>query len=205
VAAISLGLCFNVVVPSTNGGRDGIDVALAVAQVSYGILAFAVVSLNQAEPVGVYILRLLTILVGLPIVFFLGSLLPEFLPGFFPHEGTSRGDVASRFAALAVLCGFVTGLLIVATGVSLLIPRLKRFRTVVALMMAAAVAELALATCALLGALLGHSKGGLLEGALLLVALPFAVVLLLLTAAGVWYVRRLDIRRALETDREQRL
>jgi Na+(H+)/acetate symporter ActP len=142
--------------------------------------------------------------VGLPVVLYLGFLLPEFGPGFFREQGTSRGDVGSRCLALATLSGFVAGLLIVATGVGLLIPRLRRFTTVVSLMIAAGSAEMVMAACALLGGLLGRSRAGLLEGYLLVVALPFAVVLLLLTASGAWYLRRPAIRRALEAEREQR-
>jgi Na+(H+)/acetate symporter ActP len=149
------------------------------------------------EPVGIYIL-------SLPVVLYLGFLLPEFGPGFFPEEGTSRGDVGSRFLALATLSGFVAGLLIVATGVGLLIPRLRRFTTGVSLMIAAGSAEVAMVAFALLGGLLGRSKGGLLEAYLLVIALPFAVVLLLLTVSGVWYLRRPAMRRALEGERDQR-
>jgi hypothetical protein len=156
------------------------------------------------QPVRIYILSFLNILVGLPVVLYSGFLLPEFGSGFFREEGTSRGDVGSRFLALATLSGFVAGLLLVATGVGLLIPRLRRFTTVVSLMIAAGSAEAAMVACALLGALLGRSKGGLLEGFLLVFALPFALVLLLLTASGVWYLRRPAIRRALEGERDQR-
>jgi len=152
-------------------------------------------------PVGINILSLLSILVGLPIVLLLGFLLPEFVPGFFPMEGTSRGDLGGRCLALAALSGFVAGLLIVATGVGLLIPQWKRFSDW--LMIGASGAALAMAVFALLGGLMGRSKGGLLEGYLMELALPFAVVLLLLTLSGVWYLRRPAIRRALEGERGQ--
>ncbi len=205
--AISLGLCLNDLVPSISYYRDAMDVWFAVAQISYGILTFAILSRSRVEPVGIYILKLLNILVGLPLVLFWGSLLPEFVPGFFPQEGTSRGDTARRLAALAVISGFVAGVLIVATGVGLLIPRLKRFMTVVVLMIAACGAEAALAAFALLGAFLGDPKdrsgatGPPLEGYLLVFVFPFAVVWLILTAFGVWYLRRSDIRRVLEAGR----
>ena len=156
------------------------------------------------EPVGIYILSLLSILVGLPVALYLGFLLPEFGPGLFPEEGTSRGDVGSRCLALATVSGFVAALLIVATGVGLLISPLRRFTTSVSLMIAAGSAEVAMVAFALLGGLLGCSKGGLLEAYLLVFALPFAVVLLLLTVFGVWYLRRPAIRRALEGKRVQR-
>jgi hypothetical protein len=86
--------------------------------------------------------------------------------------------------------------------VVLLIPRWKRFATVHWLMLAAGGAELAMAAFALLGALLGSSKGGLLEGYLLVFVFPFAVALLLLTASAIWYLRRPVVRRALGTERE---
>lgn len=207
---ISLGLCLHDLVPSMSYYNDAKDVWLAVAQVSYGILTFAILSRSRVEPVGIYIIKLLNILVGLPLVLFWGSLLPEFAPGFFPQEGTPRGDTTHRFAALAVLSGFVAGVLIVATGVGLLIPRLKGFMTVVVLMIAACGAEAALAAFALLGALLGNPKdrsgatGPPLEGYLLVFVFPFAVVWLILTAFGVWYLRRSDIRRVLDTERGQK-
>jgi hypothetical protein len=202
--AISLGLCLNDLVPSLRDNDATDTVWLAVAQVTYGILTFSILSKSRIEPVGIYILRLLSFLGGLPLTLFWGSLLPEFVPSFFSQVGTSRGDTADRFAALAVISGFVAGVLILATGVGLLIPRLKRFMTVVVLMIAACGAEAALAAFALLGALLGHSKGGLLEAFLLVFVLPFAVVWLILTASGVWYLRRLEIGRVLETERGQK-
>jgi hypothetical protein len=121
VLAIAVGLCFPAMVPPGRDGRDAAEVSLAAAPVLYGVLAFAVLGRNRAEPVGIYILRLMSILLGLPVVVYLGFSLPEFAPGFFHQEGTSRGDVGSRFLALAVPSGLVAGLLIVATGVVLLI------------------------------------------------------------------------------------
>jgi hypothetical protein len=202
VLAISLGLCFHAVVPGTGYFRDATDDSLAVAQVLFGILALSILSLNRVEPIGIYVLRPLSILVGLPVVLFWGFLLPDSVSDFF-HRG-GRDDTADRFGALVVLSGFVAGLLIVATGVGLLTLRSNRFRTVVALMIAAGSAEAAMAAFAFLGALLGHTREGLLEGYLLLFVPPLAAVLLLLTASGVWYLRRPDVRRALEAEREPR-
>jgi len=199
VLAISLGLCSLNLGPSI---PDTTNVPLGVAQILYGVLALAILSMNRVEPLGIYILRLLNILVGLPVVLFLSLWLPEFVRGFF--EGTSRGDAGSRFLALAVFSGSVAGWLILATGVSLLNPRLRRFMTAVGLMIAAASAEVAMAALALLGAFLGHSREGLREGWLLLFFFPFALVLLFLTASGVWYLRRIDTRRALEAEQEHR-
>jgi hypothetical protein len=69
-------------------------------------------------------------------------------------------------------------------------------------MIAAGSAEVAMAMFALCGALLGRSQGGLREAYLLVFVFPFAVVLLLLTASGIWYLQRPAIRRALEAERE---
>src|SRR5579875_990969 len=54
--AISLGLCLNDLVPSISYYRDAMDVWFAVAQISYGILTFAILSRSRVEPVGIYIL-----------------------------------------------------------------------------------------------------------------------------------------------------
>jgi hypothetical protein len=195
VLAISSGLCLDAVVPPTSGVRDATDISFAVAQVVYGILAFAILSMNRVDPIGIYILRLLSILVGLPVVFFWGLWLPEFIPG------GARRDSADFFATLSVLSGFIAGLLIVASGTCLLTSGWKqRFVTVVALMVAAGSAQVALAVFALLGAMLGHTREGLLEGYLLVFVVPVAIVLLVLTASGVWYLKRPHVRRALEVE-----
>jgi hypothetical protein len=123
-------------------------------------------------------------------------LIPEFVIG-----GGGGRDPADFFATLSVLSGFVAGLLTVASGTCLLASRWKhRFVTVVALMIAAAGAQVALAVFALLGAVLGHTREGLLEGYLLVFIVPDAIVLLALTASGVWYLKRPHIRRALEVE-----
>jgi hypothetical protein len=204
VLGIAAGLCFHALFPSVDGNRDAADGWLIVAQVLYGILALAILSFDRVEPMGIYVLKLLTISVGLVVVLYWGFELPEFGPGIFPREGTSRGDVGSLFLALAAVSGFVAGLLIMATGVVLFTPRWRRFTAVVSPMMAAGGAEVAMAAFALLGGLLEHSKGGLREALLLVFVFPFAGVLLLLTACGIWYLRRPAIRRALEAGREQR-
>jgi hypothetical protein len=204
VLALAAGLCFHALFPSVDGNRDAADGWLIAAQVLYGILALPILSFDRVEPIGIYVLKLLTISVGLVVVLHWGFELPEFVPGFFPREGTSRGDDGSLFLALAIVSGFVAGLLILATGVVLFTPRRRRFTTVLAPMIAAGGAEVAMAAFALLGGLLGHSKGGLREGLLLVFVFPFAGVLMLLTACGIWYLRRPAVRRALEAGREQR-
>jgi hypothetical protein len=201
VLAIALGLCWLNVGPWI---PDVDNVPLGLAQVLYGVLVLAILSINRLEPAGIQILRLLSILVGLPVALSLGSMLPEVVPDLFQREGTSRGDAGSSFLALVVLCGFVAGLLMLATGIALLIPGLKRFRIVIGLMIATASAEAAMAAFALMGAPHGHSRGGLREAWLLVVFFPSAMVLLLLTVSGTWYLRRLDTRRALEAEQEHR-
>jgi hypothetical protein len=195
VLAMALGLCWLKVGPWI---RDVDSVPLGLAQVLYGAAVLAILSINSVEPVGIHILRLLNILVGLPVALSLGSMLPEVVPDLFQREGTSGGDAGSSFLALVVLSGFVAGLLMLATGLSLLISGPKRFRMVIGLMIATASAEAAMAAFALMGASHGHSRGGLREAWLLVVFFPAAMVLLLLTVSGTWYLRRLNARRALE-------
>lgn len=192
VLAISLGLCWLGLGPWI---RNATNVPLGVAQVFYGVLALAILSMNRVEPAGIHILRLLCILVGLPLILSFCS--TDFISSF-----TSRVDAGSRFLALYELSYFIAGWLILATGVGLLIPRLKRFVTAVGLMIAASMAEAAMAGFALLGAFLGQSREGLREGFLLFFYFPFTLVLLLLTASGVWYLRRPAVRRALEAEQE---
>ena len=140
VLAISFGLCWLGLGPWI---LDATNVPLGVAQVFYGVLALAILSMNRVEPAGIHILRLLCILVGLPLILSFCS--SDFLSSF-----TSRVDAGSRFLALYELSYFIAGWLILATGVGLLIPRLKRFMTVVGLMIAAGMAETAMAGFALL-------------------------------------------------------
>src|SRR5262249_49949114 len=154
---------------------DTTNVPLGVAQVVYGVLALAILSANRVEPGGIHILRLLCILVGLAFVLcFVLSFGSSDIGSIF----SSRLNPGRRFVALVELSTFVAGCLILATGASLLIPRLKRFMTAFGLMIAAASAEVAMAAFALLGAFLGRSREGLLEGLLLFYFFPFCLVLL---------------------------
>lgn len=188
--AIAFGLYFYTVISHTPDRNTAADFALAAAPVVYGTLTSAVLSWNAAEPVGLYVFRLLNILVGLPLALGLGFVLPEFVEGFFPREGTSRGDLGSRCLALAAVGGFVASVLIAATGVNLLVPHRRRFRTSIFLQIVAGVAALAMAAFCLWGGLFGHSKGGLTEASLIVLGLPCALGLFLLTAIEIWYLRR---------------
>lgn len=198
--AISLGLCFHVVVPPTSGFVGTAEISLAIAQILYGSLTLAVLTRNRDELTGIYIVRLMSFLVGLPVMLSFAMGLHEFTSKLFFPEGPR--EITSTFTGLAVLCGFVAGVFLLACGTCLLILRLQRFRTAVPLMIAAGVAEGALATSALLGATLGHSKGGFAEAFLLVLLLPIAIVLFLLTASGVRYLTRPHIRRALDVGRD---
>jgi|GEM_PF-6440524 len=128
--------------------------------------------------------------VGLLVTLVLGYWLPEFGPGFFRVEGTSSGDLAGRCLALATLSGFVAGVLSVVAGVVLFTARERRVAIVRRLMSGAAGVSLAMAGMALVGGLLGDSKGGMKEATLIGLGLPIAVVLVVLSGVGVWWLRR---------------
>lgn len=131
-----------------------------------------------------------SLLVGLLATLVLGYWLPELVPGFFPLEGTSRGDVGSRCLALANLCGFLAGVLVAGAGGVLVTARASRIRTARRLMSTAAGASLAMAALALVGGMLGDSKGGMKEATLIVLGLPMGLVLLVLSGGGVWWLRR---------------
>jgi hypothetical protein len=202
LSAYSSGLLLHDAVPPISGAYDTMDIGRDIAQVLYGVLAIAFLSANRGEQVGIYILRLLSLLVALPFVYFWGSWLQEFTHELYRPNGQSSGDLGRRFAALSFLSGLVASVLTAATGVVLLFLRKKRFMPAVALMIAACGTAAAQAAFALLGALMGHSRGGLLEGFLLVFFLPLSLVLLFLAATGVWYLRRPNVRLKLEAKRK---
>jgi hypothetical protein len=185
VLAIALGLRSLELGPAIV--EETTNVPLGVAQALYGILAVAVLSLNRAEPMRVYIVRLMNFLVGVPTVLFFALWVTEFKDSFFHAENAAGRDTYFRFAGLSVLSGFVAGWLLIAGGTCLLTPRYTRFAPVA--LMFAACAAAAVALFALLGAVLGHS-GGLGEAFLLVLILPIGVVLSVLTASGAWYLTR---------------
>jgi hypothetical protein len=170
------------------------NVRLGTAQLLFGTSTLAILSISRLDPVGINVFRLVSLLVSLCVILLLAPFVPDWVTGFLAHEGISSGDVSGRFLDLTVLSGSLAGLLIVTAWGSLLVPRLKRFAIVSALMIAAACGELAMAAFALLGCLLGRD---LLGGYLLVFFFPGALVLLLLTAVGVWYLRRPTVRSAL--------
>lgn len=100
--------------------------------------------------------------------------------------------------------GFIAGSMLFASSLCLLISRWKRPTTVNALMIAAVGAHFALAASTLLSGLVGRSRDGLREGFLVFYYFPCWVVLLALTAPGLWYLSRPRTRRALEVERERR-
>jgi hypothetical protein len=195
VLAIYLGL------RSLNCGppilEDTDSVTLGITQFLYGSLAFAILSRNRVEPVGIYILGLMNFLIGLPLALYFLMWLSE-----FALIDAQQRDSSRNFAALASLAGVVAGLLTAASGKCLLFARWKRFASVVSLGIAAIVAQMALAFFALLGAFVGqdNTRGGLLAGLLLIVFLPLALLLLLLSMCEAWYLKEHLVRRALQAE-----
>ena len=178
------------------------NVPLQIAQVLYGILAFAVLSMNAGEPKGIYIVRLINFSVGLPLMLVFGMYSFDAIMLLFHPEPVPNTD--SRFATLVILSGLIAGSMLIASSLCLLISRWKRPTTVIALLIAATGAQVALAASTLLSGLLGHSRAGLREFYFAFLLFPFWVVLLMLTAPGLWYLTRPRIRRALQVERERR-
>ena len=174
---------------------------LRIAQVFYGIVAFAVLSGNPGEPMGFYIVRLVNFSAGLPMMLVFGMYSFNAIMLLLHPEPVS--DTDSRFVMLIVPCGFTAGSMLFASSLCLLISRWKRPAIVVALLIVAAVAEVALAASTLLSGLLGHSRVGLRESYFAFVLFPCWVVLLMLTAPGLWYLKRPSTRRALQVERER--
>jgi hypothetical protein len=110
----------------------------------------------------------------------------------------------SRFATLIIPSGLFAGSMLFASSLCLLISRWKRPTIVIALMIAAVSAQVALTVSTLLSGLLGHGRGGLREAYFAFVLFPFWLVLLVLTAPGLWYLTRPRIRHALQAGHEQR-
>ena len=177
------------------------SIPLQIAQVLYGILAFAVLSRNPGEPRGIYIVRLINFSVGLPLMLLFGMYSFDAIMLLLHPEPVSNTD--SRFAMLIVPSGFIAGSMLFASSLCLLISRWKRPTTVIALMIAAVSAQVALAASTLLSGLLGHGRGGLREAYFAFVLFPSWVVLLVLTAPGLWYLTRPRIRRALQAGHER--
>jgi hypothetical protein len=179
VLAVSISMRFIFPIEITTSFR------LQVAQILYGILAYAVLSGNPGEPWGISIVRLFDFSVGLllMLVFCISSSATE-----------------SRFAMLISPSGFLAGSLLFASSLCLLISRWKRPGIVIALMVAAVAAEVALAASTLLSGLLWHSpiRGVTLGAYLVLIFFPTSVVLLMLTATGLWYLTRPRVRHALQ-------
>lgn len=205
-SAILLGLC--------SLDMEVSNVPLGVAMILYGVPALVILSRTRREPAGIDVLRLVSILLGFLVALSCSQQVFDVVDGVLHPEAGVRGNRAALLAALGgarrdpadflfafwALIGFVTGLLLVASGTSLLASGwTRRFRIAAALLIAAVIAEMVLAVFALLGALLGHTEG-LLESFLLVVYFPAAIVLLILTASGVWYLTRPHIRHALTVE-----
>jgi len=178
------------------------NIPLRIAQVLYGILAFAVLSRNPDEPRGIYIVRLINFSVGLPLMLLFGMYLFDAIMLLFHPEPVPNTD--SRFATLIIPSGLIAGSMLFASSLCLLISRWKRPTTVIALMIAAVSAQVALAASTLLSGLLGHSLGGLRQAYFVFLEFPSWVVLLSLTAPGLWYLTRPRIRRELKAGHERK-
>ena len=111
------------------------NIPLQIAQVLYGILAFAVLSMSPGEPKGIYIVRLINFSVGLPLTLLFGMYSFDAVMLLFHPEPGFNAD--SRFAKLIIPSGLIAGSTLFASSLCLLIPGLKRPTTVVALMIAA--------------------------------------------------------------------
>ena len=180
--AIPLGLSLLNINPPT--GLDANSVLLVVAQVLYGTLAYATLSMNRGEPLGIHVLRVTNTIGGLLTVYFSATWLSELIPGVFTGPDSAR-DPDSRFAALAGLSGIFAGVLLIVSGRYLL----TRFVTI-----ASVSVQVAMVAFALLGLMLGDTMAEIIDVMFLVVA----IVLLILTASGVWYLNLPHVRRALE-------
>jgi hypothetical protein len=174
---------------------------LQVAQVLYGILAFAVLSGNPDERKGIYTVRLVNFSAGLPLMIVFGMYSLNAAMLLLHSWPVSNTD--SRFAMLIAPSGFITGFMLFASSLCLLMPRWKRPTIVFAFLIAAISAEVALAASTLSNGLLGHTRAGMREFYILFLLFPACLVLLILTASGLWYLTRSHIRHALRDDREQ--
>jgi hypothetical protein len=191
VLAVSSGLYIPVLVPDSGA----IESCLSLVQFAYAGLVFVVLGWNRDEPAGLNVLRLVNLLLGIPYALVMAISVPEAMSYFLVPESSGRRDIADTFASLTMLSGFVGGCCMLATGMCLLWPHWKRYMLAVRLLMATAGAHVAMAAFALLGALLGHTRPGLLESFLVCAGFPFALALLALTGAEIWYLKRQENAR----------
>lgn len=166
------------------------NIPLGLALLLYGLVTLAILNLHWGQPAGIYILGVILVLMGLPAV------IPLTLAAFslFNQADPIRGDI---YGALAIVSMIVAGLLVLAAGMCLLTShRKERYQPVRKTLAAAAWTQVAMAVFVCLAGMLGPSIG---DTYLMISALPLAIFALVLTASGARYLKRPNIRRALES------